>query len=52
MCNPETYGFYDAYLERFQAEARWPMELERVAVRVPADIGVAIGNFASRGAEG
>jgi putative tryptophan/tyrosine transport system substrate-binding protein len=38
MYNPETYGFYDAYLARFQAEARWPMELKRVAVRVPSDI--------------
>jgi putative ABC transport system substrate-binding protein len=48
MYNPETYGFYDAYLERFQAEARWSMELKRVAVRAPADIGVAIKDFASR----
>ena len=34
MYNPETYGFYDAYLARFQADARWPMELKRVAVRI------------------
>ena len=26
MYNPETYGFYDAYLEKFQREARWSME--------------------------
>ena len=47
MYNPETYGFYDAYLARFQAEARWPIELKRVAVRVPTDIGPAIQDFAS-----
>src|SRR5262245_13910538 len=48
MYNPETYAFYDAYLERFQAEARWSMELKRVAVRAPPDIGPAIKDFASR----
>jgi len=48
MYNPETYGFYDAYLERFQAEARWSMELTRAAVRVPADIDVAVADIASR----
>jgi hypothetical protein len=37
MYNPETYGFYDAYLKRFQDEARWSMELKRAAVRVPTD---------------
>jgi putative ABC transport system substrate-binding protein len=47
MYNPETYGFYDAYLARFQAEARWSMELKRVAVRMPADIGAAIKDFAA-----
>jgi len=48
MYNPETYGFYDAYLEKFQREARWPMELTRVAVRVPADIEPAIAEVAAR----
>ena len=48
MYNPETYGFYDAYLERFQAEARWSMELTRAAVRVPTDIDVAVADIASR----
>jgi len=48
MYNPETYGFYDAYLERFQREARWSMELTRVAVRVPADIDTAVTDVASR----
>jgi putative ABC transport system substrate-binding protein len=48
MYNPETYGFYDAYLERFQREARWPMELTRVAVRVPSDIEPAIAELAAR----
>src|SRR5215467_8738939 len=52
MYNPETYGFYDAYLERFQAEARWPMKLKRVAVRVPADIGAAIKDFAAEAGGG
>ena len=48
MYNPETYGFYDTYLERFQAEARWSMELTRAAVRVPADIDVAVADIAAR----
>jgi len=48
MYNPETYSFYDTYLSRFQAEARWSMELTRAAVRVPADIDVAVAELASR----
>jgi ABC-type uncharacterized transport system substrate-binding protein len=48
MYNPETYAFYDTYLERFQHEARWSMELTRVAVRVPADIEPAIAAVAAR----
>ena len=48
MYNPETYGFYDAYLERFQAEARWSMELTRAAVRVPEDIDGAVADVAAR----
>jgi putative ABC transport system substrate-binding protein len=48
MYNPETYSFYDTYLSRFQAEARWPMELTRAAVRVPADIDVTVAELASR----
>jgi putative ABC transport system substrate-binding protein len=48
MYNPETYGFYDTYLERFQADARWQMELARAAVRTPPDIEVAIADIASR----
>src|SRR4029453_9272775 len=52
MYNPETYAFYDAYLERFQAEGRWSMELKRVAVRVPPDIGLAVKDFASRAGAG
>jgi putative ABC transport system substrate-binding protein len=47
MYNPETYGFYDTYLKRFQDEARWSMELKRAAVRVPADIDVAIADLAT-----
>src|SRR5262249_11229550 len=47
-----SYGFYDAYLERFLAEARWSMKLKRVAVRVPADIGAAIKDFASEAGGG
>ena len=48
MYNPETYGFYDAYLERFQAEARWSMEVTRAAVRVPEDIDGAVADVAAR----
>ena len=48
MYNPETYSFYDTYLSRFQAEARWSMELTRAAVRVPADIDVTVAEVASR----
>lgn len=48
MYNPETYGFYDTYLERFQAEARWSMALTRAAVRVPADIDMAVADVAAR----
>lgn len=48
MYNPETYGFYDTYLNRFQTDARWSMELTRVAVRVPSDIEVAIADVAAR----
>jgi putative ABC transport system substrate-binding protein len=48
MYNPETYSFYDTYLSRFQAEARWSMELTRAAVRVPADIDVTVNELASR----
>ena len=48
MYNPETYGFYDAYLERFQAESRWSMELTRAAVLVPEDIDGAVADVAAR----
>jgi putative ABC transport system substrate-binding protein len=48
MYNPETYWFYDTYLARFQAEARWSMDLMRAAVRMPADIDVAIADVAAR----
>jgi putative ABC transport system substrate-binding protein len=48
MYNPETYGFYDTYLERFKAEARWSMELRRAAVRAPADIDVAVAEIAAQ----
>ena len=48
MYNPETYSFYDTYLSRFQAEARWSLELTRAAVRVPADIDVTVAELASR----
>jgi putative tryptophan/tyrosine transport system substrate-binding protein len=48
MYNPETYGFYDTYLARFQAEARWSMELTRAAVRVPEDIDGAVADVAAR----
>jgi len=48
MYNPETYGFYDAYLEKFQREARWPMELTRSAVRAPSDIDAAVAGVAAR----
>ena len=48
MFNPETYAFYDAYLERFQAEARWSMEMTRAAVRVPADIDAAVAVIAAQ----
>jgi putative ABC transport system substrate-binding protein len=48
MYNPQTYGFYDAYLTKFQAEARWAMELKRAAVREPADIDPTIAEIAAR----
>jgi putative ABC transport system substrate-binding protein len=48
MYNPQTYGFYDTYLEKFQSEARWSMELTRAAVRAPADIDVVVADVASR----
>ena len=48
MYNPQTYGFYDKYLEKFQSEARWSVELMRAAVRVPADIDVVVAELASR----
>jgi putative ABC transport system substrate-binding protein len=48
MYNPETYGFYDTYLERFQAEARWSMELTRAAVRVPSDIEAGVAQIAAQ----
>ena len=48
MYNPETYGFYDSYLERFQREARWSTELTRVAVHEPADIETAVAGVAAR----
>ncbi len=35
MYNPETYGFYDIYLQRFQREARWSIELTRVQCTYP-----------------
>jgi putative ABC transport system substrate-binding protein len=48
MYNPETYGFYDTYLKRFQTDARWSMGLARAAVRVPADIDVTVANTAAQ----
>jgi putative ABC transport system substrate-binding protein len=48
MYNPQTYGFYDTYLAKFQAEARWAMELKRAAVRVPADIDTSVADIAAR----
>jgi putative ABC transport system substrate-binding protein len=48
MYNPETYAFYDTYLKQFQAEARWSMDMTRAAVRVPADIDVAVTEIAAQ----
>jgi putative tryptophan/tyrosine transport system substrate-binding protein len=48
MYNPETCGFYDSYLEKFRAEARWPVDLSRAAVRAPEDIVTAVAGVAAR----
>lgn len=48
MYNPDTYAFYDTYIQRFQAEARWSMETARAAVRVPTDIEPAIAHLAAQ----
>jgi putative ABC transport system substrate-binding protein len=48
MYNPETYSFYDTYLAKIQAEARWSMELTRVAVRMPPDIEVGVKSLTAR----
>jgi putative ABC transport system substrate-binding protein len=48
MFNPETYAFYDTYLDRFQAEARWPMQMTRATVRAPADIDAAVASIAAQ----
>jgi putative ABC transport system substrate-binding protein len=48
MFNPDTYAFYDTYLERFHAEATWPMQMTRAAVRTPEDIETTIANMAAQ----
>lgn len=48
MFNPSTYSFYDAYLERFRAEARWPMDMNRAAVRSPKEIDAAVASIAAQ----
>jgi ABC-type uncharacterized transport system substrate-binding protein len=48
MFNPGTYSFYDTYLDRFQAEARWSMDITRAAVHVPADIDAVVASIAAQ----
>ncbi|MFZ2140670.1 MAG: ABC transporter substrate-binding protein [Xanthobacteraceae bacterium] len=48
MFNPDTYAFYDTYLNRFHAEAKWPMQMTRAAVRTPEGIDAAIASIAAQ----
>src|SRR5262245_53747654 len=48
MFNPGTYSFYNAYLDRFRAEARWPLELTRAAVQSPKEIDEAVAAIAAQ----
>jgi hypothetical protein len=48
MFNPDTYAFYDTYLEKFHAEAKWPMQMIRAAVRTPEDIDAVIADIAAQ----
>ena len=48
MFNPDTYAFYDTYLDRFHAEATWPMQITRAAVRAPEDIDAVIADIATQ----
>src|SRR6202022_527201 len=47
MFNPETYPYYDAYLQTFQHEMRL-VEVTRAAVRSPADIDTAVAAIAAQ----
>jgi len=47
MFNPETYPYYDAYLQTFQNEMRL-VEVTRAAVRSPADIDTAVAAIAAQ----
>ena len=48
MFNPDTYAFYDTYLDRFHAETTWPVEITRAAVRTPDDIDAVIASIATQ----
>jgi putative ABC transport system substrate-binding protein len=47
LFNPEAFPHYEVYLRAFQAEARRPVEVARVAVRSPTEIDVAVTEFAA-----
>jgi putative ABC transport system substrate-binding protein len=47
MFNPETYPYYDAYLQTFQKQMRL-VEVRRAAVRSPADIDTAVAAIAAQ----
>lgn len=47
MFNPESYPYYDVYLQALQAQGR-PVEVLRAAVRTPADIETALAAFAAQ----
>ena len=47
MFNPDSYPYYDVYLQVFQSAAARPVEVVRAAVRSPAEIDAAVAALAS-----
>jgi putative ABC transport system substrate-binding protein len=48
MFNPDSYSYYDVYLQALQATQLKPVDVVRSAVRTPADIDAAVAALAAQ----
>ena len=48
MFNPDSYPYYDVYIQAFQVSASRPVEIVRAAVHSPAEIDSVIATLAAQ----